>query len=157
MIEVAFVLSVIAKIPSECSIYPGHKEDYCKPGTPGHYERGKDTRTISEAIASAAIDTRDAIEMAVYAAYESQNRLDAVGDKGISHGPWQTPFIRTTAEGYLADWIRLRKSSIASCANNSDDTKLAALASGWCNRGLRKVAKRYEVVETLAEQFSHHD
>jgi hypothetical protein len=157
MIEVSFVLAIMASIPSECSLYTGHKEDYCKPGTVGHYERGKDTRTISEAIASAASDKRDAIEMAVYAAYEGQNRLDALGDKGRSHGPWQTLFPRVSAESYLADWIEVRKHSIANCANNSPDTKLAQLASGWCNRGTQKVAKRWAVIEKLNEELSHHD
>jgi hypothetical protein len=149
VIAVSFVLAVMTNIPAECSLYVGQKESYCKPGTLGQYERGKDTKEIAEAIARNAIDERDAIEMAVYAAYEGQNRLDALGDKGRSHGPWQTPFVRISADGYLADWIGVRKRSVARCSDNSDDTKLAALASGSCNRGLRKVAKRYEVVEEL--------
>ena len=149
MIEVAIILGVMAKIPAECSLYQGSKKDFCQPGTIGHYERGKDTKEIAEAIARVAVDTRDAIEMSVYAAYEGENRLDATGDKGLSHGPWQTPFVRASAEGYLADWIRLRDHSITNCANNGNDTKLAQLASGYCNRGTRKVAKRYAVVEQL--------
>jgi hypothetical protein len=149
MIEVAFVLGIMSRIPAECSLYEGQKLDYCKPGTVGHYERGKDTKEIADAIGRMADDERDAIEMSVYAAYESQNRLDATGDNGRSHGPWQTPFVRVTAAGYLADWTRLRKYSVARCADNSSDTKLAALASGSCDRGKRKVAKRFEVVEGL--------
>jgi hypothetical protein len=156
MIEVAFVLSVMANIPAECSLYVGQKESYCKPGTLGQYERGKDTREIAEAIARVATNRRDAIEMSVYAAYESQNRLDALGDKGLSHGPWQTPFVRASAEGYLADWIGLRQRSVANCANNSPDTKLAQLASGWCNRGTQTVSKRYGVIEALLEKVSSH-
>jgi len=157
MIEIAFILKVMASIPAECSLYKGQKEDYCKQGTLGHYERGKDAKQIAEAISKTAVDEHDAIEMSVYAAYESQNRLDVIGDKGLSHGPWQTPFVRVSAEGYLADWLRLRQYSISNCSNNSDDTKLAQLASGYCNRGTRKVAKRHAVIEQLAEEFSHHD
>lgn len=127
----------------------------CPRDTIGHYERGKDAREIAEAIAAKAVDLRDAAEMQLYADYESSNNLDATGDKGGSHGAWQIPVVLLGAERQLAYWLSLREHSVAVCTDNGRATKLAALASGSCDRALRKVRLRNEVIERLAEEFSH--
>lgn len=127
----------------------------CPRDTIGHYERGKDAQEIAEAIAAKAVDLRDAAEMQLYSDYESANRLDALGDSGRSHGAWQIPVVRIGAERQLAYWLSLREHSIAVCSDNGRATKLAALASGSCDRALRKVRLRNDVVERLVEEFSN--
>jgi|SRR5215469_5744514 len=150
MIPAAFVLSVMAQIPAECSLYVG--KGSCPAETLGGYEKARDAGEIAHAIGDVASDSREAIEMAVYAAYESSNRLDALGDMGRSHGAWQIPVVLQGARAQLEYWIRLRDNSLQVCSERPRAERLAALASGSCAKGIRKVRLRDSVVEKLQRE-----
>ncbi len=143
------LLDAIKHIPSEASLYTD------KPVI-GGYELGKDVKTISKVITEQAKNVHEAIEDAVYAAYESGFDLDAIGDKKRTHwsfGAWQIPFAGMDAAHQLAYWSAARSNSVAACSHNSEDTRMAALASGHCDRALKKVGKRAGIINRLTEEF----
>ena len=152
------VLKAMKEIPAECSLYVG--SGACKVGTPSGCEKVNHAKEISSAIAKTSISVEDAVEAATYACYESANNLYARGDctpEGgcKSFGAWQIGVIRIGADAQLAHWNAVRSSAVKLCANNPEDTRMAALASGHCDRGLKKVKKRFHVIQAIASRIAN--
>lgn len=120
----------------------------------GAFARTRDARAIAAAIAQVAPTREAAAELALYAAWESGNRIDVVGDGGLALGPWQLHDARATAlEPVRAArrWLQLAAASREKCAGNAPEERLAALASGSCDRGRAIVRRRDEVAMLLAQ------
>ena len=122
---------------------------------PSH-ETGKDTyrwdkvgqaNRIASAIARAASSRDDAGDLVVYAVFESNLRLAAVGDSGKSHGPWQltakyaTPEVARVPEKAAPLWLAAAAQARKDCAKLPEDDRLAEIASGNCDAG-RSLARR---------------
>jgi hypothetical protein len=126
---------------------------------PGGYERGADAIAMAEAIAELADGSitgdvwGDAALEVVYAAMESGNRHCAVGDGGKSLGYLQlqraSRAVACNPRQALAEWIRRAKEILVLCAANEPDERLAALASGSCDRGRAVVRRRAKMARAL--------
>ena len=139
-------------------------------GHPAHFEKSHNATIISEAIAQAVNEEQDApitdsyehdaALMVVYAIYESGLRTCVKGDGGKSIGTFQIQGLDSIAcNPILAAraWIRIAKDAQAMCSDNSIETNLAALASGFCDRGLKLVQHRYEVYQELVEAYNERE
>jgi hypothetical protein len=136
-----------------------------------HFDRLKSAAPISEAIAKAVNAEQDvpitesylhdAALLVTYVIYESAMHTCASGDGGKSWGILQLQGVdKTTAcDPYLASviWIRMAKNAQAYCSANSDETNLAAIASGYCDRGLKLVKYRYEIYHDLVNKYNEQN
>jgi hypothetical protein len=132
---------------------------------PGGYERGAAVQPIAKAIAELADGTitgdvyEDAALEAIYSSFEGGNRRCPVGDGGKSRGPWQlqrtSRAIACTPTLALAEWIRRARESVKLCADNPPDERLAALASGSCDRGRALVRQRAELARAIKTPTSN--
>jgi len=129
----------------------------------GAYVRTGHARQIAEAIADHAtalegLSLRETEALlVVYAARESANTLCVKGDGGRSLGTFQ---LQGVSEGVACDpaqavtaWLGRASASIALCASNAPEERLAALASGSCDHG-RLVARARML---LARQIASRD
>jgi hypothetical protein len=126
---------------------------------PGGYERGGDALAIAAAIAELADGSitgdvwEDAALVAVYSSLEGANRRCPVGDGGKSLGPLQlqrsSRAVACTPALAVAEWLRRARDSVARCAKLQPDERLAALASGSCDRGRALVRQRAELARTI--------
>jgi hypothetical protein len=102
---------------------------------------------IAKAIADHAESREDAVDLAIYACFESGLLLSAAGDGGKSHGPWQisedhaTPSVASDPDQAAVLWLGMAKKSRIDCAKLPEDEQLAELGSGSCDRG-RSLARR---------------
>jgi len=126
----------------------------------GIYARVGHARQIADAIAdkAEALDGMSLREsealMAVFAAKESANQLCPAGDGGKSLGTFQLQGVERDVAcdpgRSLPLWIAKAKWSVTFCADNAPDERLAALASGRCDRGREKVAARVRMARAIA-------
>jgi hypothetical protein len=147
------VETIFKEIPPQCIFYG------CKL-TKGGYEKGKDVKQISKAIAQLARSKREAVQMAVYGAYETNSNLNAEGDKDKPHhsyGAWQINVRRNSAVEQLKYWKFVRDASIKLCKNNKPEEQLAALASGSCRRGKVITRNREKAVAQVLDRLSARD
>jgi hypothetical protein len=135
---------------------------------PAHFERSKDAIAIAHAIANAVNSEQDApitdsyehdaALMVVYAIYESGLRKCITGDGGKSIGTFQLQGwpveIACDPNKAAQAWVRMAKNAQAMCNENSQETNLAGLASGSCNRGLKLVEHRYNKMHELIEAYN---
>jgi hypothetical protein len=145
------VYDIIKQIPAECSLYH-YKLYYCH-GGPGGYEKGKDAHEIARVVARHARSKYEAVQMVVYSSYESNNNLHAEGDtmrQHHSYGAWEIPIPNLSADRQLEYWMYIRDRSLKYCSSNPPESRMAGLASGACNRAIRKVEKREAVIATLS-------
>lgn len=127
----------------------------------GAYVRTGHAQEIADAIADKAeplegLSLRETEALlAVYAAKESANQLCPVGDGGKSLGVLQLQGVPASLacrpSTAVPLWLARARSSMALCASNAPDERLAALASGRCDRGRQKVAERMRLAKALAQ------
>lgn len=147
------VESIFKEIPPQCSFYG------CKQ-IEGGYEKGRDVKQVSKAIAQIATSKREAVQMAIYAAYETNSNLNAEGDKDKPHhsyGAWQINVRRNGAVDQLKYWKFVRDASIKLCKNNKPEEQLAALASGSCRRGKVITRNREKAVAQVLDRLALKD
>ena len=126
----------------------------------GIYARVGHAREIADAIAekAEALDGLSLREsealMVVFAAKESANQLCPVGDGGKSLGTFQLQGVTADVACHptlaIPVWIARAQASLALCTGNAPDERLAALASGRCDRGRKKVAARVRLARQIA-------
>jgi hypothetical protein len=120
---------------------------------PGRFETRRDAREIASAISSVASDFFEAQVMVVYAAYESGNKRDAVGDHGLSFGAWQMrglpPEAAFTPAVAAKVWLARARRANRDCVLNEPAERLAPLASGNCEHAKKKTRWRVELAEHL--------
>lgn len=130
------VLSMMRKLPS----HETGKDTY-------RWDKVGQANRIASAIAGAASSRDDAGDLVVYAVFESNLRISAVGDGGKSFGAFQLSSKRapvevaTVPEKAAAVWLSLAAQSRKDCASLPEDDRLAELASGSCNAA-RVLARR---------------
>lgn len=143
------VMAMVALVPTQL----GH-------GRPAGFEKAKDAREIAAAVAKTADGSllgsvrADAGLMVTFAAYESGMRKFVSGDGGSSRGPWQIQRISwkdaNTPETAARAWLAAAQISQKICEKNPPEERLAALASGSCDRGRMLVRRRVEVARRIA-------
>jgi hypothetical protein len=120
---------------------------------PGGFDRRRDAREIASAISHVASDFFEAQVMVVYAAYESGNKRDAIGDHGLSFGTWQLrglPAELAFDPKYAAQvWLKRARRANQDCILNEPAERLAPLASGNCDHAKKKTRWRVELAEHL--------
>ena len=131
-------------------------------GRPGGYERAPDARRIADAIAATADGSllgtprEDASLMAVFASYESGNRVCPAGDGGKALGAWQLHYagreVACDPARAARWWLAVARASVRLCADNPPDERLAALAGGTCARGRRLSATRVRLAREIASR-----
>jgi hypothetical protein len=141
------VLAMMAIVPaSEHIEREASKED-------GHYDRQGDALEVAGAIATLARSREDASRLVVFGAWESRNQKCAKGDGGKSWGFLQlggvSRYVACTPMLAIGAWHTKAEASEKACAGNMPDERLAALASGHCNRGLGKVRHRVQVARIV--------
>lgn len=98
----------------------------------------------------------DAALMVLWAHRESAFLPCVRGDSGRSVGAWQLqnygPACDVTASA--AEWLRRAEASVQLCGQNPPDERLAALASGSCDRGRALAATRVAEARALAAALS---
>jgi hypothetical protein len=144
------VLEMFARLPA-C--------EGCADDTRGHYERSPDAREIATAIVATVDGSllgsswREAALMSVFAAFESNVHRCAVGDGGLSWGTFQlrgaSRADACTPERAARIWYWRAQRITVLCAGNPLEERLAALASGSCDRARAKVRHRFEVASHL--------
>ena len=121
---------------------------------PGHWERRKDAPRIAAAIARFAPSEEVAARLTVYAALEGGMEVHGPrGDSGKAMGMLQ---LHNVPESLAFDpnqaipwWLDLAARSEKLCQSNPPRERLAALASGRCDRGRRLVARREDIVDLV--------
>jgi hypothetical protein len=122
--------------------------------TPHKWSREGQANRIAAAIAKVAQSRDEAGDLVVFDLFESNNRLAAVGDHGLSHGPWQLstkrapPEVARDPEKAAAIWLSLAAQSRKDCAKLPEDDQLAEVASGSCQYG-RVLARRRAALRRL--------
>lgn len=118
---------------------------------PGGWDRIGAAQEIAKAISSSARSREEAARMAVFAAFEGGNQKLARGDGGKSRGVFQLQgvpdYVAFTPELAARAWLRLADS--VACLENPSEERLAALASGSCQRGRALVRGREAIVQKL--------
>jgi hypothetical protein len=143
------VMAVLARIPLGESPH----------AAPGGYERSRDAREIAAAIArnvdGSLLGSRrqDAYLIAIFGSYESALRKRMVGDGGKALGFLQLqyagPEVAFNPDRAIGFWLATARRSMELCAHNAPEERLAALASGRCDRGRRVVRRRMAVLEAI--------
>ena len=98
----------------------------------------------------------DAVLMVRWAYGEDPRfRACAVGDGGKSLGPMQLQQVPASiacdAKAAPRVWLGRAHASVALCVHNAMDEKLAALASGKCDRGRKLTRTRVQEARTLID------
>jgi hypothetical protein len=131
------VLAMMRKLPSK---ELGH-DTY-------RWDKVGQANRIASAIAKAATTRDEAGDLTVYAIYESNLLLAAIGDGGKSYGPWQLTAKYATIEvatrnpeKAAAIWLAAAAQSRKDCEKLPEDDRLAEVASGSCDYG-RTLARR---------------
>ncbi len=149
------VLAISAKIPAT----------ELGPRSPGHWDTTRDAREIAMAIAQVAPDLETAALMDVYAAFEGGMRRCPMGDSRSrgwggyeALGAWQlhaTP-ARIACDPYraAAKWLSIVRATEKLCWRNAPEERLAALASGSCDRGRELVRRRAKLAHELVVHVS---
>jgi hypothetical protein len=124
------------------------KKETDGPTAPSYrWSRVGQANRVAEAISRHAGTSEQGAWLAVQSVFEANNRLDAVGDGGKSHGPFQLSVERTTPDvardpdRAAPIWLSLADLSRKTCANLPEDEQMAAVMSGNCDHG-RKLARR---------------
>jgi len=116
--------------------------------TPYRWSKVGQAKTIAQGIAKVAPSREDAAELVVYDVREGGNLLQALGDGGHSHGPWQlsdkrtSPEVATDPEKGAKAWMGVATDSRLTCGDLPPDEQLAALASGSCEHGVKLARHR---------------
>jgi hypothetical protein len=153
------VLRMMSELPAyECVLDNTCKDE--KQYVSGHFDTLRDARLIAKVISNGVVQEDDswkrAAEAVVFAAYESGNDRCTVGDGGRSYGAWQ---VQGLSKDVACDparefplWLSAVKRSESLCVDNPESERLAALASGSCDRGRRKVRGRENFAIELARK-----
>lgn len=138
------VLALMSELPAVEGNSDSHKI---------RFDLKRDAKEISVAIADVVADWYEAQIMVVYAAYESGNVKDAVGDHGLSFGAWQMrglnrdcAFVPKCAAPV---WLLRARQANIDCGENEFEERLAPLASGNCDHARQKTRWRVELAERL--------
>lgn len=143
------VLRIMSELPAmECAL-----DQSCKDSRgygPGHFDSLRDAHLVAQAISDGVVHEEQpwkrAAEGVVFAAYESGNDRCAIGDGGKSVGAFQmgglSRNVACDPRREFPLWLGAVKRSEQACVDNQESERLAALASGSCNRGRQKVRNR---------------
>ena len=124
----------------------------------GGFAHVNDARAVAAAISRVARSREDACNLALFAAWESANTLQAEGDKDAAgaaraFGPWQLHGVpREVAFDPVRAgrvWLGFADASRAACSALPPEERLASLMSGSCDRGREKARHRDEVVQEI--------
>lgn len=143
-VSLALVLAIQARVPDECQLT---RHSGCSSKASADFTHAGDAEAVRIAVSELAPDLDAAIEGVIFAAYESANRVSAVGDGGKSIGAWQTIDGGRTAKEQFANWLIRRRASLDKCGT------LAKVASGSCGRGLRLVYRRMLVKSAILDSL----
>jgi hypothetical protein len=147
VVSPARVLELLARVPATQRVQDE--------GRPGGWERRAGAPATAEAISLFAKNEEVAARLAVYAANEGGMDLSARGDGGSALGILQ---LHNVPESLAFNplyavprWLRLAAWSEEFCGKkgNLPRERLAALASGRCDRGRRLVHRREDIVDLV--------
>jgi hypothetical protein len=138
------VLAMMAKLPG-----------VNRAGAPAYaWDRTQYAGKIADAIVQTAPTRTWAARMVVYAVRESGLQICAVGDGGLSLGPWQLQGVpRTVAcepKRAAPVWLAKARIALADCAKLPEKEQLAELVSGSCDKGRKLASDRESWVEKLS-------
>lgn len=153
------VLRMMNDLPAmECAL-----DNSCKDKRgylPGHFDTLRDARLIAQVISEGVVHEdqpwKRAAEGVVFAGYEGGNDRCAIGDGGKSVGAWQvgglSKDVACDPRREFSIWLSAVKRSEQACADRPENERLAALASGSCDRGLSLVRRRENYAVQLVKK-----